>query len=134
MIKKIGAAVAVAIAAVVLVGCGGGSAAPTVTVTQGQTSPSTIPAPVESPEDQYVAALRSMNNEYLTSASNADLIEVGYSVCNAFDRGVTVDELTLALVDEFTRQGITDTSFYEALGMIIGASALVLCPQYSNLV
>jgi len=134
MIKNIGAAVAVAIAAVVLVGCGGGTAAPTVTVTQGQTSPTTLPAPVESPEDQYINALRSMNNKYIASASDADLIDVGYSVCEAFDSGITVDELSSALVQEFSGQGITDTSFYEAIGMIIGASALVLCPQYSSLV
>ena len=81
-----------------------------------------------------VAALRSMGNSYIAGSADKVLLDTGYSVCAALDQGIGVNELVDYLVNQFVSDGVTDNKFYEAVGLIIGASATFLCPQYSNLV
>ena len=133
MIKKIGAVLGAAVAIAVLAACGGGASVSTVTVTQAEPTQSLdITQPTS--QEQYVAALRSMGNSYIAGSADKVLLDTGYSVCAALDQGIGVNELVDYLVNQFVSDGVTDNKFYEAVGLIIGASATFLCPQYSNLV
>lgn len=78
-----------------------------------------------SDESGYLGALRSLGNGVLAVGSNADLLEMGYNVCNALDSGQTVASVALQV------GGSQDTAVGQeaAYGVIAGA-VIYLCPEY----
>ena len=122
-----------AISAVALVGCTSQSSAPspTVTITQAIPAPSVDdpePAPAVSNEELYLLGLRAMGNRIIDTSSDSDLLEVGYSVCDALDAGFSTDEIITYLVREMVADGTTSDVYAEAVGYIIGAADSALCP------
>jgi len=79
-------------------------------------------------EELYLLALRSMDNRIIDNASDGELLEVGYSVCDVLDAGYTVDEVIAYLAAEMARDGGASETYVEAVGYIIGASETALCP------
>ena len=130
--KKIIIASSITIASLGLVACSSDAApAPTVTVTQQapaltQDDP---PTTVMSDEELYLLGLRSMNNRIINNASDSELLEVGYSVCDVLDAGYTVDEVIAYLAAEMAKDGGASETYVEAVGYIIGASETILCPS-----
>jgi hypothetical protein len=131
--KKI--VIVAAISAVALVGCTSQSAspAPTVTITQALPAPSIddpepAPAPAMSNEELYLLGLRAMGNRIIDTSSDSDLLEVGYSVCDALDAGFSTDEIIAYLAREMVADGTTSDVYAEAVGYIIGAADSALCP------
>jgi hypothetical protein len=102
------------------------TAAPTVTVTAEPPAP---PAPVLTEEDLYIENLRSQNNFYIDSNTDADLVELGYILCSELDAGYTV----LEVVEEIVYSGGFggDQEAVEFAGLIIGAAVRDLCPEYT---
>ena len=132
--KKIIVASSIAIASLGLVACSSSaSPAPTVTVTQNVPAPSqddpAVPVTSMSHEDLYLLGLRSLGNRIIDSASDGELLEVGYSVCDALDAGYSVEDIIAFLAVEMAKDGTTSDTYVEAVGYIIGAADVALCPQ-----
>jgi len=122
------------IAAVALVGCSSQVAEPSPTVTVTQEAPSVDDPPTaqsQSNEDLYVNGIRSMNNPILNSATDAQLIKMGRSVCDALDAGFSTDDIIQYMARQMVGQGMTSDVESQAVGYIIGAADLLLCPSAS---
>ena len=131
--KKIIIASSIAIASLGLVACSSSaSPAPTVTVTQNAPAP-TQDDPVvpdsTSNEDLYLLGIKSMNNPILNVATDAQLLEMEYSVCEALNAGYTVDDVIAYMAVQMAGEGMTSDIEVEAVGYIIGAADSALCPS-----
>lgn len=91
--------------------------------------PAPIPEPVYSSEDEYLYALHSMNDPYIESTTDADLVEIGNTICSALDEGNSIMDLVTYLATNGTFE---NTEQAEAAGMIIAASATTLCSEYTS--
>lgn len=123
--------VACVISAAALVGCTSQSStpSPTVTITQSVPAPSIDdPQPNLSNEELYLLGLRSMDNRIIDNASDGELLEVGYSVCDALESGFSTDDIIAYLAREMVSDGMTSEVYTEAVGYIIGAADVALCP------
>ena len=109
------------IAALFLVGC---SAQPVETPTMIPTAPATVlptTAPVaQTKDDTFIRIIRA---EYTTPMSDAELVALGKDTCSAFDQLGVETFVNLMFVSD----GDVDP---ELLGYVMGASALVYCPEY----
>lgn len=125
--------IAVAIAGVALVGCSSqASPAPTVTVTQNAPAPEPEVEDTLSNEELYLLGIKSMSNPILNVATDAQLLEMGYSVCEALDAGFTVDDIIAYMAVQMAGEGMTSDAEVEAVGYIIGAADSALCPGSST--
>ena len=78
-----------------------------------------------SDESGYIGAVRSVGNNVLAVGSNAELLEMGYNVCNALDSGETVGSVAIKVA------AVQDTTAgQEAAYAVIAGSVLYLCPEY----
>lgn len=132
--KKIIIASSIAIASLGLVACSSSATpAPTVTVTQNAPAPSQDdpPTPEAAPsnEELYLLGIKSMNNPILNVATDAQLLEMGYSVCEALNAGFTVDDIIQYMARQMFSEGMTSDVETEAVGYIIGAADTALCPS-----
>ncbi len=111
-----------------LTGCSSSNAGPDYSQpapTQDYVAP---PAPEVTPEESYLIGVRANSNTYIRNASDAQLLEVGRTVCETLDTGVSVEELATYLV---VNSGNEDDAYYEMMGITIGAAVLSLCPEYT---
>lgn len=134
--KNIIVASSIAIASMGLVACSSdASPAPTVTVTQQAPAPTQDdpepPSTTMSGEELYLFGLRSMGNPIIDIASDSQLLEMGYSVCDALEAGFSVEDIILYMANEMTNEGMTSDNETEAVGYIIGAADTALCPSQS---
>lgn len=132
--KKIIIASSIAIASLGLVACSSNaSPAPTVTVTQNAPAPSQddppSPEAVMSDEDLYIISIKSMNNPILNRATDSELLEMGYAVCDALNAGYTVDDVIAYMAAQIAEDGGASDTYVEAVGYIIGAADSALCPS-----
>ncbi len=132
--KKIIIASFIAIASTGLVACSSDAApAPTVTITQQAPAPAQDdpepPSTTMSNEELYLLGLRSMGNPIIDIASDSQLLEMGYSVCDALEAGFSVEDIILYMANEMTSEGMTSDNETEAVGYIIGAADTALCPS-----
>ena len=132
--KKIIIASSIAIASLGLVACSSSaSPAPTVTVTQNAPAPTQddppTPEAVVSDEELYLLGIKSMDNPILNVATDAQLLEMGYSVCEALNAGYTVDDVIAYMAVQMAGEGMTSDVEVEAVGYIIGAADSALCPS-----
>jgi hypothetical protein len=133
--NKIIIAASAAALSVGLVACSNDAApAPTVTVTEA----APLPAPsVDDPptvtemdnEELYLLGLRSMGNPIIDIASDSQLLNMGYSVCEALDAGLTTDDIIAYMAVQMAGEGMTSDNEVEAVGYIIGAADSALCVQ-----
>ena len=120
-----------------IAGCSS-SATPVPTVTVTQNAPAPEPLSTDdgvsnlSNEELYLLGLRSMGNRIINTASDGELLEVGYSVCDALDAGFSTDEIISYLAKEMVADGMTSDVYAEAVGYIIGAADSALCPGSST--
>ena len=121
----------VALASLALAGCGASASTPTpvVTVTETAAAPEVVDTLTN--EEQYVAGIRSMNNPLLDSATDAQLIEMGNSVCEALAAGFSTQDIIEYMARQMVGQGMTSDVESEAVGYIIGAADTLLCPSAS---
>lgn len=131
--KKI--VIAAAISAVALVGCSSQSASPAPTVTVTEQAPVPQPSVDDPPtpstmsnEDLYLLGIKSMNNPILNIATDQELLNMGYSVCDALNAGYTVDDVIAYMAVQMAGEGMTSDTEIEAVGYIIGAADTALCP------
>ena len=125
--------IAVAIAGIALVGCSSqASPAPTVTVTQNAPQPDPLSTDDGvsnlSNEELYLISIKSMSNPILNVATDAQLLEMGYSVCEALNAGFTTDDIISYMAVQMAGEGMTSDVESEAVGYIIGAADSALCP------
>lgn len=94
----------------------------------------TTPAPQPEPEVSYediaeevfVDAVKS-EVSYMRNASDADILDLGYQVCDIFASGVTVDEYVYLVLEEFPY----DEDAQQLAAVIAGAAVATLCPEHS---
>lgn len=125
------------VSAIVLTGCSGGEQEgipkETVTVTQEASPPSVDDGHVVmSDQEIYLNGLRSMGNPIIRVASDSDLLEMGYAVCDALESGFSVEDIIAYMAVEMAKNGQTSDTEVEAVGYIIGAASSALCSQYNN--
>ena len=123
--------IAVAIAGISLVGCSSqASPAPTVTVTQNAPAPAPEPEVEDtlSNEELYLLGIKSMSNPILNRATDVELLEMGYAVCDALNAGYTVDDVIAYMATQIAEDGGASDTYIEAVGYIIGAADSALCP------
>jgi hypothetical protein len=126
--KKIAIA---SLAVLALAGCASNNKAedpvPVVTVTEQAPPPATDT--YLSPEDTFLTDLHDMGNSYIDTTSDADLLDIGNTVCSALDEGNTIEDLVTYL---YTSGTFDTTEQAEAGGMIIAAAVVDLCPEYTS--
>lgn len=109
---------------------------PTVTITESVEVPATPStddgAVTNSNEDLYLLGIKSMNNQILNRATDRELLEMGYSVCDALNAGYSVDDVIEFMAEEIARDGGASDTFLEAVGYIIGAADTALCPGFAS--
>lgn len=132
--KNIIIASSIAIASLGLVACSSDAApAPTVTVTQQAPAPTQDdpepPSTAMSNEELYLLGIKAMDNPILNIATDAELLEMGYSVCEALNAGYTVDDVIAYMAVQMAGEGMTSDTEVEAVGYIIGAADNALCPS-----
>ena len=125
--------IAVAISGIALVGCSSqASPAPTVTVTQNAPTPETPNTDDGvsnlSNEELYLIGIKAMDNPILNVATDSQLLEMGYSVCEALNAGFTTDDIIAYMAVQMAGEGMTSDAEVEAVGYIIGAADSALCP------
>ena len=127
--------IAGAIAGISLVGCSSqASPAPTVTVTQNAPAPAPEPEVEDalSNEELYLLGIKSMSNPILNRATDVELLEMGYAVCDALNAGYTVDDVIAYMATQIAEDGGASDTYIEAVGYIIGAADSALCPGSST--
>lgn len=129
--------IAVALSGLALVGCSSqASPAPTVTVTQNAPAPEPLSTDDGvsnlSNEELYLLSIKSMSNSILNVATDAQLLEMGYSVCEALNAGFSVDDVIQYMATQMVGEGMTSDVETEAVGYIIGAADSALCPGSST--
>jgi hypothetical protein len=122
MTRKIAAILAAAALAISLGACSDDTdsgANPTVTITEE--------APAPTGDEVFVATVRENAPNMSRGASDADLIELGETTCQALDTlGGDPEALFYALYEE------DPTLDYGEVGALVGASISVYCPEYSG--
>ena len=125
--KRIFAAMGVAVVSVaVLAGCGGSgsSASPTVTVVREVPAEPVQPAPQEvSSEQEFLDFIRSKDASFY-GVDDATSLETGYTICEALDRGLSLD----MLIEMAANAGLSPEG---GAGLIAGA-VLYLCPEHAD--
>lgn len=117
---------AIALAAIVLAGCGQKEVIREVLVT---TPPATdAPAPELSKYDQYLGMLYNESAQ-ARSWSEADLLELGDTVCQVFDEGGTLEGVITIFSQNST--GKYDDDLFSA---VIAGSVLFICPEWADYV
>ena len=130
MIKKI---IVLGSAALVLAGCSTSTPVAVQTVTQTQVAPApVVTPPTQTLDEKVVEVLHSQNNVYLDRISDDELLSLSKQVCPILDKGMTVRELIIGLVQNLNGQGVTDQEAMKGMGMIVGVAVAAYCPQYDS--
>jgi PBP1b-binding outer membrane lipoprotein LpoB len=110
----------------VLTGCSTTSAGPDYS----QPAPEYVapPVPEVTPQESYLIGVKAEYNKYIASAPDIQLLEVGNTVCETLDAGVSIEQLAVYLV---ANSGNEDDAYYEMMGIVIGAAVMNLCPEYA---
>ena len=98
---------------------------PTIESVQTTTEPVNTPAATPAPanmEDVFVAVIRAAYN---LDTSDAELIEMGHQVCEAFDNFGVAGTIGIMVQSESAIDP-------EVLGYVMGASASAFCPEYMD--
>ena len=90
--------VAAAISMVALVGCSGNSnPTPAVTITEQAPPPVNQDDGVVTSQSEYVNFVKDRGGLYASVATPSDLINLGSIVCDGYNRGLSEDDIVLAL-------------------------------------
>jgi hypothetical protein len=109
----------------ILAGCG----KETIREVLVTTPPTEAPAAPEANKfDQYLDMLYNESAQ-ARSWTEADLLELGTTVCQVFDQGGTIDGLIAVFNESST--GNYDDELYSA---VIAGSVIFLCPEWANYV
>ena len=114
----------------VLAGCSTESSNTTPTETVYVTPTPDLPEPdISTPEDDYLWAVRhNVDNYYIDEASDRDLIDLGWSVCDVLDQGYSVEDIIYELIGSGT---VGTNEEAEFAGAIVGGAVYNLCPEHS---
>jgi hypothetical protein len=119
----------VLVGSLLFTGCSAGNSYTRPAPEDSYVAPAPEPEPVVTDEDLYVMALRSHNNYIIDSSSDADLLDVGYTVCQVLADGYTFEEIAYAIVMDSPDES---DAYYEFAGLVVGTASSSLCPQYST--
>jgi len=127
--RKTLVAVAAVVGVAALTACGGADQAAPVSETASQapatTSRSAHPGKsADAVDDIYVDFLHD-NGIY---SSRSTLIDLGHTVCEAFDQGMSFNEVGLTALSSGTSWGV------EEIGTVIGASVAAFCPWNEHVI
>jgi PBP1b-binding outer membrane lipoprotein LpoB len=126
MIKKIAIA---SIAVLALAGCASTADKATPTSAPAVTTAPPATDSYASPEDTFLADVHGMNDPYIESTTDSNLLDIGNATCTALDGGNTISDIVTYLADNGT---FTTTAQANAGGMIIAAAVVDLCPEYTS--
>jgi hypothetical protein len=80
-------------------------------------------------EELYLQNLHSMNDPLVEQNTDADLVELGNTVCGVYDQGYSTSDI----VDELVySSGLSTDDEFTFAGEIIGSAVKYLCPQYMS--
>lgn len=127
--------VATVIAMVALVGCTSQpEPAPTVTITEQ--APVPIPAPLSTDDgavtnsQQFIDFVRENGGLYGQAATDADILDIGGTVCEGFAGGLSEDEITYILASALVENGMNnDNGAQFGAALIVGAKNYLCEPS-----
>lgn len=103
------------------------------TTTVGTSAPrpsaSTIPSSSMYDPESYDTAIWRDANEFWWSFTTEELLNMGLTICQEFDRGQSLDQVTQALVQILIVNDLTQYS--NDVATMMGASLIYLCPEHS---
>ena len=117
----------------VLSACGSADAEPQVTVTE-TVAPTPDAEPYEPEltlEDLYLLNVRTWGNPLIDSASDSELLDLGYTICEVFDTGNSLEDVLEFLIYD---AGYNSSDEQEMIGLTIGAAVTSLCEQHYDMV
>lgn len=124
--------VAAAISMVALVGCTSQSEpTPTVTVTEQAPAPLNTDDGVVTNSQQFINFVRENGGVYGQVATDANILDIGGTVCDGFAGGLSEDEITYILASALVENGMNnDDGAQFGAALIVGAKNY-LCGPYS---
>lgn len=78
--------------------------------------------------DGYDEMLWSEANEFWWQFTQEELLNMGLVICQQFDMGRTLDQVTSQLIDILIANGIPEYSL--AIGTMMGSALIYLCPEH----
>jgi hypothetical protein len=98
-------------------------------VESAPTAEDTYTPEVVTPEERYIENLHSLNDPLVEQNTDADLLELGQSVCEIYDNGYS----TYDIIDELVyNSGLSTDAEFTFAGEIIGSAVKYLCPEYMS--
>ena len=79
--------------------------------------------------EAYDTAIWADANEFWWEFTKEQLLNMGLVICQEFDAGSTLDQVTAELVDILTRNNLL--AYSGAVGTMVGAALVYLCPEHS---
>jgi hypothetical protein len=107
----------------------GSSSSNNSTLAPEQTAEDTYTPEVVTPEERYIEHLHSLNDPLVEQNTDADLLDLGQSVCGVYDNGYSTSEIVDELVNS---SGLSTDAEFTFAGEIIGSAVKYLCPEYMS--
>ena len=132
--KKIIVAAAISMAA--LVGCTSQpEPAPTVTITEQAPAPSPEPLNTDdgvvTSSQQFIDFVRENGGVYGQVATDANILDIGGTVCDGFEGGLSEDEITYILANALVESGMNDDNGAQFGAALIVGAKNYLCGPYN---
>ena len=125
-----------AISMVALVGCTS-QAEPTPTVTITEQAPAPLPEPLNTDDgvvinsQQFIDFVRENGGVYGQVATDANILDIGGTVCDGFAGGLSEDEITYIIASALVESGMNnDDGAQFGAALIVGAKNY-LCGSYT---
>jgi PBP1b-binding outer membrane lipoprotein LpoB len=86
-----------------------------------KTEPDPAPAPTQASTDEVFAQYVRDNIPLFSTSPDADIVELGHTICEAFDSGMSFEDILAT----------GDAADWTAMSQVIGASIAAYCPEHS---
>ena len=124
--------VAAAISMVALVGCSSQTQPiPTITITEQPPLPApSVDDGVITNSQQFIDFVRDNGGIYGTVASDSDLLDLGRTICEGFEQGLSEDEITYVLARALVENDMNNDDGAQFGAALIVGSKNYLCGPY----
>lgn len=123
--------VIVAISVAALAGCSSQTQpTPTVTITEQLPPPPSVDDGVVTNSQQFIDFVRDNGGMYGRVAQDSDILDLGRTICEGFDNGLSEDQMTYVIAQALIENGMNnDDGIQLGAALIVGAKNY-LCGPY----
>ena len=117
----------VGIMALALTACSGGAEpSATVTVTE-QSIPKETQSNTQGSTQQYIDFVRNAGGIYAAIVPESDLVELGNTICDGYDSGLSEEDLITVLVAALIENDMADDNGTEFAAALLAGATVFLC-------